>query len=176
VRKFSVVALALLSSLFLWGNVLAVPWVWTDFIDDDQKISRIEPYKYTHTLDHYTPFKDVLFSYDLTISLSDDSACNAVKIDLPGYLGDATSTFSKTFVYESDRYGMSLWGWIQLQTTGQLDVVITSNEGDFNFDYSHLTAYGCESEPYSVAEPSAMMVLGLGLFGLAGCARKRFKG
>jgi len=169
------VTAAMLSTLFLCGNVLAVPWVWTDNIIEDRPISTSSPYHYVHRLSGFDPGKDFLSTYYVEIALFDDEVTDGAErayIKLPGLLADGFYDFR----YESNTYGFSLLGWIQLQLSGVLDVCIIANKGDFIFDYSHLTAYGCESEPYSVAEPGAMMVLGLGLFGLAGCARRKFKG
>jgi hypothetical protein len=165
--------LAGVATFFLCGNAVAVPWVWTDNIDDLHYVSVGNPYDYVHQLYGFDPGEDFLSTYCLEISLSDDGTDGReiAKIDLPGIVADGYYNFS----YESNTYGISLLGWIQLQTSGLLDVTIKATRGDFNFVYSHLTAYGCESEPYSVTEPGAMMVLGAGLFGLAGCARKRFK-
>ena len=181
-RKLSMVTLAFLSTLLLCGSVLAVPWVWTDNIDENQYLSAtptpsvlsIPAYHYVHQLYGFDPGKDFLSTYNVEIALRDDDATDGSErayINLPGVLADGYYDFSLV----NNSFGISVLGWIQLQRSGELDVSIIAKKGDFVFDYSHLTAYGCESEPYSVAEPSAMMVLGIGLFGLAGCARKRFK-
>ena len=172
-KRLWMVILATIGGMFLCCNAVAVPWVWTDNIDGNVGISTAAPYHYVHQLYGFDPGKDFLSTYTLEIALSDDQDLEFEKayINLPGIISDGFYNFS----YDWNTFGISLLGWIQLQTSGLLDVYIVATKGDFIFDYSHLTASGCESEPYSVSEPGAMMVLGAGLFGLAGCARKRFK-
>jgi hypothetical protein len=182
-KKLSMVILAVLATVFLCGNVVAVPGTWVD--DSGYIHVLLDSYANTTTPNNYIqhhsligagfdPLQDLVTSYSLTIWLRDDQAgdgAEKAKIDLPGITADGYYYFS----YDSNDYGMSVLGWVLLNLTGKLDVTILACKGDFYFDRSILTAEGCETNPTSVPEGNAMIVLGAGLFGLGGCARRMFK-
>jgi hypothetical protein len=116
----------------------------------------------------------LIYSYSLEIKLYDDKkgvdeyiGPEVVNIDLPGIISDGGYNFSLA----SNDYGWSVAGLFSLNAFGKYDVTISSIWGDFYFDSSTLVAQGCYN---SVPEPATMLLLGLGLVGLAGFGRKKF--
>ena len=61
-------------------------------------------------------------------------------------------------------------GLTSLNADGKLLTRLTATQGDFWFEKMSLTANGCDYT--SVPEPTTMLLLGLGLVGLAGVRRK----
>jgi hypothetical protein len=176
--------LAMLVTMLLCGNAAATA-IWHDFIGQNEVTDYFincnnRSVHYTHDITDeasgfFDPSQDFVSYYTLTIYLSDDSktdGCEIAYVNQPGLLGDGFYQFN----YTSPDFGWSLLGRSSLNETGKLDVDILRVVGDFYFVSSKLAAYGCKGEePHAVSEPGAMMILGFGLFGLAGCARKRFK-
>lgn len=174
------VTLAILVTMLLCGNAAATPFVWKDVYNTEKSLNNTNrDVHYTHNITDadsgsFDPSKDFVSNYTLKISLNDDSktdGCEIAYINQPGLSGDGLYNFT----YTSQYFGWSLLGRLSLNETGSLTIDIFRIFGDFEFVSSELYAYGCKGEPLAVSEPGAMMILGFGLFGLAGCARKRFK-
>lgn len=172
--------LAMFVTMLLCGNAAATP-LWTDDIQKNELLNKTNRgVHYIHDITDpqsgaFNPQSDFVSSYTLAIKLKDDESdgCEIAYINQPGFAGDGFFNFS----LKSQSFGWSLLGRSGLNETGLLAVDIFRVLGDFYFVSSELKAYGCRGgEPLAVSEPGAMMILGFGLFGLAGFARNRFKG
>jgi hypothetical protein len=183
-KRSSGVMLAMLVTMLLCGNAAAIPYTWRDSINMAESPLLLDGsyrvFNYPHIIsdldsNSFNPRLDDVSSYTLKITLKDDEndRCEIAYVNQPGLLGDGFYNF---FNHTSQDFGWSLLGRSSLNETGTLEVDIIRLSGDFYFLSSDLEAYGCKGgEPIAVYEPGAMMILGFGLFGLAGCARKRFK-
>jgi hypothetical protein len=182
-KKIWMVFLAAIAAMLLCGNAIGGVFTWDDIYKDpagNVYLSTSKPlYHFSHDIgdgdNGFVPGQDLIYSYSLTVTLLDDidKICQLelAFVNQPGYKGDGFYTFSST----SKTFGWSIAGLAMLNASGFLDVDIFAVWGDFFFAESKLTAHGYDAYPHAVTEPGAMMVLGAGLFGLAGCARKRFK-
>jgi hypothetical protein len=180
--KKLLVFVALIWILFFTNVAGAIPWTWTATVDPADNIffSSKGTNSYAFSLniagDGFVVGEDHVDMYSLAISLYDDNdrAGEMALINLPGILSDGLYNFS----FIDNIFGMSVTGWIQLNATGTLDVVINRLWGDFFFDSAILTATGDDAKPVSVPEPSTLLLLGTGLFalGLYGRLRSRPKG
>lgn len=159
------------------ANAAYMPATWTDSYevpDFTIGVNHASSFSYQHDLtdNGFQVGRDVLTGFGLTIDLYDDADSHGEMafIDLPGFLGDA---FVQTFTYGDVEYnGWSLAGLWTLNATGLLDVTITALYGDFVFSGSTLVAHGW-TPASQVPEPSTLVLLGMGLLGVAGGVRRR---
>ncbi len=183
-KKFLVFLCAVTLVFGVVGSAGAVPWTWTDNYDPDDIFfsgghhGGIQNHTFVHSIidEGFDPFEDLVITYDLTMNFYDDSygrnepgdrPFEWVSIDLPGFIADQVVEID----FSDVDLGMSLFGWAQLNLTGELTVNIERVKGDFYFGQSQLAAHGNETAP--VPEPSTILLLGVGLLGLAGFSRKR---
>jgi len=176
-KKLSMFLVAVMSVFVLSG--VATAYTWTDtYNPTDQYITWGGSYSYTHDLTNnsppFVPGQDLIYGYSLEIKLYDDKkgwdeilGGEVVNIDLPGIISDGGYNFS----LDNNVYGWSVAGLFSLNAFGKYDVTFSSLWGEFFFDSSTLVAKG---EYNSVPEPATMLLLGLGLVGLAGVGRKKF--
>jgi len=159
----------------LAANALAIPYTWVDTIDftPDRFVSNFQATSYTHNIvdNFFNPGQDTISSYSLKVKLYDNGGrCDFGElafINQPGLAGDGFYTFN----YSNQTFGWSLAGLISLNSLGKLDVTVSSVFGDFYLDSSVLTAFGNEVAP--VPEPGTMVLLGIGMLGLAIYGKRR---
>jgi len=162
--------------LLLAGTAgLAGATPWTDTVNGPYYIGNWGSYSYIHDItdDGFVPLVDIATNYVLTLSLYDDARglnellCEVAFVNQPGVV----NSWFYDFTLESEDFGASILGLIEVNLLGTLHVSICSVLGDFYFGQSVLTA---SNNCAPVPEPSTMLLLGVGLMGLAGLARKRF--
>jgi len=173
--------LIILASAFLlvFGVVgVAGAYTWTDVedFDPDLYVGWFASQSYTHDLTDvapipFTPLEDLIYSYSLSVAVYDDGGWfdsgEVAFINQPGAIGDGLYNFSWT----SQTFGWSIAGLIDLNIDGIIGISIDSWYGDFYIASSTLIAEGIDNAP--VPEPATMLLLGVGLVGLAGAGRKK---
>jgi len=175
---------AILATITFFGGTMAnactpdtcgpgVTKIWSDWFDPGDDILFREEvrddYEYIHDITHsgFEPETDTIEYFSLWVFFQDDCDGNEEK---------AKITIDGTT--ESWKYKLS-WPYVKiinfegdltLNESGLLTVDINRMKGDFYFKKSKLIAIGCDYT--RVPEPTTMLLLGLGLVGLAGVRRK----
>lgn len=175
--------LALASLVLVCGQALAVPYLWTDTVNpEDRLITPTSPFEFnfdiTDGLNAFRPGVDSINEYFVSINLYDDGdrySAEFALVNLPGIVGDR-GFFDLT---HTESGGFSILGWYELNTYGILSVVIQSLGGDFYFGDGTLYAAGdiipTVTQPPSaeVPEPGGMLLLGAALTAAAFATRRR---
>ena len=166
---------------------------WTDVVDLNQGIlfggGGVITYTFTHDItdgiNSFQPGIDSITSFTMLLDFADDAYDSSrdlserAKITLEGIKINYFSSIS--YNHHIQDKNISFTGAASLNGDGKLDVTITEVRGDFYFKKSTLDATGCDYTinpppvapvPVQVPEPVAMLLLGIGMMGVAGCRIK----
>lgn len=97
--------------------------------------------------------------------------------DETGYVSFGLEYQEISFETGVDTFSGDLTGRLDLFHDGTLNVWVSASEGDFYLASSTLTVYGDDGTTIPVApvpEPATILLMGVGLLGMAGFSRKRF--
>ncbi len=184
----------------LVGSAMAVPVTWTDTKDFDPDILIPPTYSYWHDISDdgfsswWTGGNDTIDSFSLEVGLYDDNTNDTtsvykvvgywwifpiwdwVTVTTPDGTESAKISFgleshAYTFTNGSETYTGNVWGTLDIWHDGTLNVLVSSDFGDFYLDSSTLTVNG-DNGTAPVPEPATLLLLGSGLLGLAGFRKK----
>lgn len=199
-RKLSLLLISILVLMGTGGIAAAAPMTWTDVIDfnPDRLVPPTLSYHHSIADDGFTSYwmdnengDDQVFSYDLEVEIYDDNQGSWRRGWLGGlvYIHDygeaaaiwtAGGVYSYNFAFSSNTYNNDgdlheFLGIADIYHDGTLNVSISSWYGDFYVASSTLTAHGDNGTDgmAPVPEPATMILMGLGLVGLAGVSRKK---
>ena len=132
--------------------------------------------------------RDIALSYKIDIYVSDDLFDPYDRQGEPGIIGSWEEEYLQVVTagifgpydeqtYEVDfnildwplSYPTSIHGLLDINAGGDINLILSAVSGDFYFFKAKLTA----SDSNSVPEPGTLVLLGLGMVGLAGMGRKR---
>jgi hypothetical protein len=159
----------------LCGTANATPMDWTSTVNFPEPVllsGVLDTQDFTHTLQGFNVGTDTVSSYTLAFDLYDDEndsfwdTVEAAIFSQPGYLID-TVWFNLS---GNETAGWSLAGRAELNSSGSLQVSITSLFGDFYLGGSTLNAHGDRN---SVPEPGTLALFGVALIGFGLMRRKR---
>lgn len=154
------------------GNAYAL---WIDVYNPGDILLDSSRTSYTFTHDITDNGFDVgtenVTGFLLTLNLYDDSydpwysPLEGASLDITG---DGAGSYNYYFILQE--FNVAVFGDATLNETGMLTVRLQREYGDFYFGRSTLTAYGND---VAVPEPTTMLLLGLGLVGLAASRRRK---
>lgn len=153
----------------------ASPTLWTDEINfkPAELVDLKNPVPFTHDITDaasggFVVGSDTVNSYTLTLNLFDDwdRSFEVAYVAQPGLIGDTIYVDLSGTEYG----GWSLLAQWQIQSQGQLSVVVASLLGDFYIGGSKLVVSG---DRKAVPEPTTLALLGGALFGFGMMRRRR---
>ncbi|WP_372656495.1 PEP-CTERM sorting domain-containing protein [Hydrogenophaga sp.] len=124
------------------------------------------------TLDGFNALTDMVDSFVLKLRLKDDSGndpAEYAQVFLAGAPGSEWEVDTGWDWYTNS--GALISGMTSLNLDGKLSVTLKANSGDFYFTEASLVAKGRE-DVRAVPEPGMLMLLGLGLAGMAVVRRR----
>lgn len=170
------------------GSAWAIPTTWTDTIDFNPDVKIPPTYFYTHNIvdngfkSFFMGGNDTISSYVLSVALYDDDrgasyrfcsdtwkfpdGSEAARILTTG------GVYSYNFTLTSNEYAGNILGRFDLWADGKLGVFVSALYGDFYLASSELIARG-DNGTTAVPEPGTMVLLGLGMLGLAIYGKRR---
>lgn len=173
-RTSAFTAIAGAALLGLAGNAQAALATWTDILPLNEKVSFGDPAHYQHDInDNGFSVGDDIYSYSLLINLQDDRDGLLEDFFLPEIpLVSQGGGLNQLMAFSWNSVaGVSISGYIQLLTSGLLDVTVSTGLGDFYVKGSTLTVNG--NTRVGVPEPGTLGLMGLGMLGAAFAARRR---
>ena len=125
--------------------------------------------EWTHHLDFVPPLSEIS-SATLTLALVDDEVNDGIET---GYLL-TESGFWTDWDVATDEYSFNID--VAFLTDGEFKVLLSSLKGDFYVNSSTLTInYESTNQAAPVPEPATVLLMGVGLAGIAAIQRKRIK-
>jgi len=185
-KKFQFLVVLVGVVFLLASPAAAVYWSDTYTPADPVYMTMGDTYDYTHNIndDGFNVWSDYVGWYKVDLSVSDDISWDFISDALfdwrKEYVEVSTGYFfwhdgAESYEVDFNRYDpithevVSRPGWLSLNTTGTLNVQLEGLGGDFYFFESVLTARPTKPVP----EPGTIVLMGLGLVGLAGMGRKK---
>ena len=199
-KKLMLILCSVMLVLGTVGGANAVPTTWTDHIDFEPDVDIPPTHSYYHDIgDGENGFSswlmggdDTIDSFSLQLGVYDDNVGHTTRElvfvdwnlvwqetqhpdgDETGYVSFGLESQEIAFGNDSASYAGDLWGGLDIYHDGTLNVSVSATDGDFYLGSSTLTVNGDDGTA-PVPEPSTIMLMGVGLLGLVGFSRRRFK-